>query len=819
MLIVNCSTKGEFALRVSLNWIKDYVDITTSPEELAEALTRAGIAVDAIEYLGNEISEIFVGLVKEAVQHPNADKLSLCTVDINELYQDLQIVCGAPNVKKGQKVVVALPGASLPGDIKISKAKIRGTESYGMICSGQELGMDGDLIPEEQRDGILVLDESTTIGTDAKKLLGLDDVILVLDLTPNRADCLSMINVAREVAAVTGGKVKLPEITMSMDSSISNKVSVDIVAEDLCERYVARVVKDIKIEPSPLWMQKRLQASGVRPISNVVDITNYVMLEMGQPLHAFDYDLVAQQKIIVRRAEDGEIIKTLDQKERKLHNEMLVIADPEKAIALAGVMGGYDTEVTGSTKNLIIESAYFHPINTRKTSKELGLRSEASLRFEKGTIDKERVDIAANRACQLLGELAGGKVVMDYVDNYPIKHLSKTIVLRKSRANATIGVNLSAEEIKGLLEKIELGIEITSEDTMKISVPSYRSDITGEIDIIEEIARLYGFDNIPMTMPFGTIERSIKPKINVIEQIVRNSLKSSGSMEVITYSFINENAYNKLNVPEGHSLRNTIKVANPLSEDGAIMRTTLVSNLLDVYVRNKSRRIEDVNIFEIGRIFTPTGELLPKETNILSVLISGKAWKGWNWDTVPLDFYYLKGMSEQIAENFNLNFEFLPETEVVFLHPGRAARIKVQGNTIGTIGELHPLVKESYEIDNPVYLLELDLDKISNIYDAHIDYREIGKYPTVERDLAILLKEDLNVNEAEKIIERSGGELLKDFHLFDVYRGKQVPEGYKSLAFSLVYQSLEKTLTDLEVNEIHERIQKDLAERLGAQLR
>ena len=806
-------------MRVSLNWIKEYVDINTSPEELAEALTRAGIAVDTIEYLGNEISEVFVGLVKEAVQHPDADKLSLCTVDVNEQYQNLQIICGAPNVKKGQKVVVALPGATLPGGIEIRKAKIRGTESYGMICSGQELGMNEDLIPENQREGILVLDESTSIGADAKKLLGLDDIILVLDLTPNRADCLSMINVAREVAATTGGKIKFPEITMPVDSSINNTVSVQIAAEDLCERYVARVVKDIKIEPSPLWMQKRLQASGVRPINNVVDITNYVMLEMGQPLHAFDHDLVAQQKIIVRRAKDGEIIKTLDQKDRKLHNEMLVIADPEKAIALAGVMGGYDTEVTGSTTNLIIESAYFHPINTRKTSKELGLRSEASLRFEKGTIDKEGVDTAANRACQLLAEFAGGKVVVDYIDNYPIKHIPTTIILRKNRVNTTIGINLSTEEIQRLLEKIGLGIEIISEDTMNISVPSYRRDITGEIDIIEEIARLYGFDNIPMTMPFGTIERSVKPKINVIEQIIRNSLKSSGSMEVITYSFINENVYNKLNVSEDHILRDTIKVANPLSEDGAVMRTTLVSNLLDVYVRNKSRRIEDINIFEIGRIFTPTDDLLPKETNMLGVIISGKAWKGWNWGTIPLDFYYLKGMSEQIAESFNLSFEFLPETEVAFLHPGRAACIKVQGVSIGTIGELHPFVKENYEIDNLVYLLELDLDKISDLYDAHIDYREIGRYPTVERDLAILLKEDINVNEAEKIIKESGGELLKGFHLFDVYRGKQVPEGYKSLAFSLIYQSLEKTLTDIEVNEVHERIQKDLAEGLGAQLR
>ena len=805
-------------MRVSLNWVREYVNISITPEELAEALTRAGIAVDTIEYLGHEISEIFVGQIKEAEQHPNADKLTLCTVDVNEQYKDLQIVCGAPNVRKGQKVVIALPGANLPNGIKIRKAKIRGIESHGMICSGQELGIDESLIPEDQKNGILVLDEDVPKGADAKKLLGLDDVVLVLDLTPNRSDCLSIINVAKEVAAVTGDRVKLPEVTMPLDSSINNTVSVHIADEDLCERYVARVVKDIKIMPSPMWMQKRLQAAGVRPINNVVDITNYVMLEMGQPLHAFDHDLVAQQKIIVRRANNGEVIKTLDEKDRKLHNEMLVIADPEKAIAIAGVMGGYDTEVTDGTKNLIIESAHFHPINTRKTSRELNLRSEASLRFEKG-VDKERIDVAANRACQLLVELAGGKVVKDYVDNYPVKHSPTTIVLRRNRVNTTIGVNLSVHEIQELLEKIELGVEITNEDTMTISIPSYRGDITGEIDLIEEIARLYGFDNIPTTMPFGTIERAVKSKTNLIEQIVRSSLVSCGSMEIITYSFINENAYDRLNIPEGHVLRNCIKIANPLSEDGAVMRTTLVSNLIDVYVKNNNRRIEDVNIFEIGRVYAPTNNLLPLETNMLGVLISGKVWKGWNWSTIPLDFYYLKGIAEQVADSLNLSFEFLPEAEMAFLHPGRAAQIRAQEIPIGTIGELHPLVKENYNIENPVYLLEIDLNKIVDLYVSHIDYREIGKYPTVERDLAILLKEDINVKEAERIIKESGEELLKDFHVFDVYRGKQVPAGYKSLAFSLIYQSMDKTLTDLEVNEVHERIQKHLAKELGAQLR
>lgn len=805
-------------MRVSLNWLKEYVDFNISPEELAQGLTSAGNAVDTIEYLGQEISKIYVGQVKEVSQHPNADKLSLCVVDVNYINENLQIVCGAPNVKKGQKVVVALPGAKLPNNTNIAKAKIRGIESCGMICSGQELGIDEGLIPEEQKNGILVLDDNVPIGADAKHTLGLDDVVLVFDLTPNRSDCLSIINIAKEVAAVTGGKVKFPELIMPLDESSTNTVSVDIVNVDLCERYVARVVRDVKIMPSPLWMQKRLQAVGVRPINNVVDITNYVMLEMGQPLHAFDHDLVAQQKIIVRRAENGEHLKTLDEKDRKLHNEMIVIADPEKAIAIAGVMGGYDTEVTERTRNLIIESAHFHPISVRKTSRELNLRSEASLRFEKG-MDKMQIEIAANRACQLLVDLAGGKVVKEFVDNYPVKHIPTNIVLRKSRVNATIGVNLSLKEIQELLERIELQVHIDDEDTITVSIPSYRRDITIEIDLIEEVSRLYGLDNIPTTMPFGTIEGTVSSKIQSMEQIVRNTLVSCGSMEVITYSFINENVYDKLNIPNDHVLRNNIKVANPLSEDGAVMRTTLTSNLLEVYVKNKSRRIENVNIFELGRVYYPTSSLLPTETNKLGILISGKTWKGWGWGNLDMNFYFLKGMAEQLGENLKIEFQFEPLVEITYLHPGRTAIVKVQEIIVGTIGELNPLVKENYEIENLVYLLELDLDKLADFYVPDINYKDIGRYPTVERDLAILIKEDINVKAVELVIKRFGGSLLKHLFLFDVYRGKQVPDGYKSLAFSLIYQSMEKTLTDAEVNEVHEKIQKNLSSDLGAQLR
>ncbi len=804
-------------MRVSCNWIRDYVDFDISYEELAKKLTMAGLEVDTIEYLGQDVSNIFVGEVKDVEKHPNADKLSLCTVDVNDENKDLKIICGAPNVAKGQKVVVALPGATLPNNIKIRKAKIRGIESNGMICSGQELGMDEDLIPEEQRNGILVLDEDIPIGTDAKKVLGLDDVIFVLELTPNRSDCYSLINVAKEVAAITGNKMKLPQINMEEEDSNCD-VEVEILDPDLCERYIARVVKNVTIASSPMWMQKRLQACGVRPINNVVDVTNYVMLEMGQPLHAFDYDYIEDSKIIVRRAQVGEQITTLDGKERKLQNEMLVIADPKKPVAIAGVMGGANSEVTDNSKDIIIEAAYFNPISIRRTSKKLNLRSEASMRFEKG-IDKERVLIAANRAVQLLAQLAGGTIIKDYVDNYPVKYTPIAINLRVSRVNSIIGIKLSSEEIKELLEKIELKVETMDEETMTVSIPSHRGDITSEIDLIEEVARLYGYDNIPTTMPAGTIKGVNKTKKQAVESIIRDTLVSCGSMEVITYSFINPKSFDKINIPDDSQLKSYVKISNPLSEDGSVMRTTLLPNLLEVYVKNKSRRIENVNIFELGRVFYPTNDLLPKEQTNLAVLVAGESWKGWGWNSVPMDFYFVKGIIEQVFENLGIKPQFKQEKECTFLHPGRTAKILIGEKSIGVLGEIAPYVKENYDIDGNVYFLEVNLEDIINEYDQLITYQELPKYPSVERDLAIVIKEDITAEQVEEIIKNTGGELLKEVHLFDIYRGKQVQEGHKSLAFSLTYQSYEKTLTDVEVNEIHAKIQNELSEKLGAQLR
>ncbi|MEW6624805.1 MAG: phenylalanine--tRNA ligase subunit beta [Bacillota bacterium] len=806
-------------MRVSLNWLKEYVTFDMDPQILAEKLTMSGIAVEAIEYPGKEIKGIYVGEVIEVIPHPNADKLSLCKVNVNEANQNLPIICGAPNVKKGQRVVVALPGATLPGDVKIKKAKIRGIESFGMICSGQELGMEEDLIPEEQRHGIIVLNDDAPLGADAKQLLGLEDVIFVLELTPNRSDCLSIVNVAKEIAALAGVKSRFPQF--SLDEYLidgDHQISVEINDTDLCERYVARVVSGIEIKDSPLWMQKRLQAAGMRPINNVVDVTNYVMLEMGQPLHAFDYDLLEGKKIIVRRAQENEEIITLDKKERQLNSEQLVIADTKRAIAIAGVMGGYNTEVENNTTTVIIESAYFNPTSVRKTSLELNLRSEASLRFEKG-IDKNRVNLAADRAAYLLALLAGGKIEKGYVDNYPVKYNPIAIELRCRIVNSTIGLNLTADEIKKLLESIELTVEHKAGEVMTVFIPSHRLDLTKEIDLIEEIARLHGYNKIPNTLPRGSNNNVSRTKEQLVEKNVRAIMVASGFSEVITYSFLNVNHFDKLSIPKENTLREVVRIANPLSEDGAVMRTTMIPGLMDVMIKNINRKITSISIYELGKTYHPGEGVLPKEINRLALLVTGSQRKGWAWQNVDMDFYFAKGLLEELALRMGISFRFCPTTDNSTFHPGRQTQILLNNAVIGVLGELSPQILENYGVQQAACIAELDLDKVAGGYSPIISYQEIPRYPSIQRDLAILVKEEVNASQIEKIIDDKGKPLLNYYYLFDLYKGKQVPEGYKSLAFSLIYQSKDRTLTDEEVNDVHRIIQEGLITEIGARLR
>lgn len=807
-------------MRVSFKWLKEYVDIPVAPTELADRLTMAGVAVEGLEEPGKEISNVVTGRILKIEPHPNADKLVICSVTTGQ-GEPRQIVTGAPNVREGQVVPVALEGARLAGGLVIKRAKLRGVESRGMLCSGQELGLDPKTMPADQAHGIMILPSDTPLGLDIRPVIGLDDVILELDLTPNRGDCLSMIGVAREVAALLGQPLRFPrvEVRELFEPSIEGRARVDIVEPGLCRRYVARLFTNVKIGPSPLWMQERLRAAGIRPINNIVDITNYVMLELGQPLHAFDYDTLKDGHVIVRRARPGEVMVSLDGVERLLEPDMLVIADPGGPVAVAGVMGGLATEVTENTTTVLLESAYFHPTSIRRTSRALGLRSEASTRFEKG-INLEGCLAAANRAASLLVEIGAGEVATGVIDNYPSSVTRKPIILRPERVGYVLGVDIPGEETKNLLTRLGFAVQEAGRELL-VNVPSYRVDINLEIDLIEEVARLHGYDRIPATLPFGATTRGARTREQVLLKRLQGILVECGLTEVVTYSFINPAVFDRFRVPADSPFRETLKLQNPLSEDQSVMRTMLLPGLLEVLQRNFNRRVTDGAIFEIGRVFHPrVGEALPEERPVLAAAVMGKTPAGWNRESVTLDFYYLKGVLEVLAEKLGLPVPtFEREKQNPSFHPGRAALVKLKEDTLGILGELHPDVLEKYELDVRVTAFELDLNILLSLAGKPAKYRSLPRFPGVERDIAVVVRRDIPAGDVFRVIRKAGGPLLRSVQLFDVYEGKQVKEGHRSLAFALKFQADDRTLTDAEVLAHTAAISAALAKQLGAELR
>ncbi|MBO8129462.1 MAG: phenylalanine--tRNA ligase subunit beta [Peptococcaceae bacterium] len=798
-------------MRVSFNWLKEFVDIPVGPEELAEKLTQVGLAVEGLEQPGKEVQGVVTARINEVKPHPNADRLVICIVTDGE--QEYIIVTGAPNVEEGQIVPLAKVGARLAGGIVLKKAKLRGVESVGMLCAADELGIG------EDHEGILILPPDTPIGQDVNPLLGLDDTILELDLTPNRGDCLSIIGVAREVAAIFGSRLKsrcpaFPEIK----DTIEGKVRVDIEDPNLCRRYVARMVQDIKIGPSPIWMQTRLSSMGVRPINNIVDVTNYVMLELGQPLHAFDYSTIAGGHIIVRRAVNGERIVTLDGKERQLDSEMLVIADEQKAVGIAGVMGGFNSEVTDNTTAILLESAFFDPASIRRTSRLLGLRSEASLRFEKG-IDLEGCARAADRAAELIHQIGGGKVVSAAIDEYPRVYTPKTITVRPARVNDILGVTISVDEMKGILTRLNFNPR-EDKGHLLVTVPSYRTDIDLEIDLIEEIARLHGYNNVPDTLPFGAGTMGVRTDVQNKEKMVRELLASCGLNEVITYSFIDPKMFDKLRLDEQDALRNAVRLQNPLSEEQSVMRTLLLPGLLDVLARNYYRRNTDVAVFEIGRIFIPSSDFLPEEHLSLGCAVMGQTDGGWKHASRQRDFYYLKGIVEVLMMRLGISqVSFVKDENRTSYHPGRTARVMIAGEEAGVIGEVHPDVLEAFDLPTRVVACEIDLEKILNYGPVKTRFQELPRYPSVDRDLSLLVKKEISCDEVTKVIWQSGKKLLRHVNLFDVYEGEQIPQDWRSLTFSLKFQARDRTLTDEEVTKTMERIVHNATQQLGAQVR
>lgn len=804
-------------MKVSFSWLKQYVDIDVSPDELAERLTMVGLAVEHVEKLGHDITNVVVGKILEIKDHPQADKLVVCSIDIGR--EVVQIVTGASNVRSGQRVPVAIIGAKLPGGMEIKKADFRGVASYGMLCSAQELNIDEALVSEESRKGILILNQDAPLGEDLIQVMGLDDTILEFELTPNRSDCLSVINIAREVGSILGKEVTLPTMQLAeTEEQVKNMASVEVIDQDLCNRYVAKIVKNINIAPSPLWMQHYLRCSGIRPINNVVDISNYVMLETGQPLHTFDFDRLADSKIIVRRALEGEEMVTLDGQKRIFSSETLLICDGEKPVAVAGVMGGLDTEVSPDTRNILIEAARFHPVSVRRASRLLGLRSESSLRFEKG-LDVANVAHAANRAAQLLANLAGGIVVGESIDTFTGEFNKNRIQLRTSKVNEILGTDLSTEKVSLIMKSLCFGVEVKDEE-MEVTIPSYRQDIIREIDLIEEVARINGYDNIPISLPFGITTEGRKTKAQNLEDITKNLLTGAGLTEVITFSFISPKDLDKINLSENSSYRNVVTVKNPLSDEQSIMRTTLAPGLLEVASRNNSRRNTNLAIFECGRVFISQGNKLPYETIMLGALGTGKFSRGWNSRPQDVDFYFLKGVLNEIFQRFGINdWKLEADSLPHFLHPGRSGRVIIGNQVIGYLGEIHPLVQEKYDLENRTYLFEVNLNSIIEAASVNIKYAPVAKYPAVERDMALLAKDSVPAGAINDVICASGGDILSDVNLFDVYKGTQIPEGYKSLAYSLLFQAKDRTLVDEEVSQAFERITKSLFERLEVELR
>ncbi|MDX9871441.1 MAG: phenylalanine--tRNA ligase subunit beta [Clostridia bacterium] len=812
-------------MRVSWNWLKELVEIEQSPQEIAGMMTMAGVEVDSVEPLSEGISGVVTAEITSVEKHPQADRLVVCALLLGG-GKTATVVSGAPNLAKGQKVPVALPGATLAHGMKIEKSNFRGIESEGMLCSADELGLDTDKLSNEDRDGIYILPEETKAGQDAVSLLGLDDVILELGLTPNRSDCLGMINVAREVASLTGGKLKLPAIEVSgSKGECADLTSVEIKEPALCKRYVARLLKDVKVGKSPLWLRQRLLAAGVRPINNIVDVTNLVMLELGQPLHAFDYDKLEGKRIVVRKPAAGEKLVTLDGQERTLQPEMLVIADAVKPVGLAGVMGGLETEVTETTQTILLEAAFFNGPNVRRTSQALGLRSEASLRFEK-EIDLEQVPFAADRAVQLMAQLGAGRPVSGQVDCFPNPEERKTIVLRLERVRKILGVEVSSDVVERILSLLQIKVSKKENNTWTVIAPSYRRDIQLEEDLIEEVARLHGYDKIPTTLPVGPTTQGARTPAQTVRVKTAEILSIQGLYQVLTFSFINPRHLERLQLSEGDALRDVIPVANPLSEEQGIMRTTLLPGLLDVIGRNLNQRNKDLAVYELGKVYFNAGfpkkASLPQERYILAAAASGSSEKSWGYPAQEYDFYYLKGILENLLSRLGLGPEkvaFRAAHDIAFLHPGRSARIFIGEREAGWLGEIHPLVLANYELDQNTAAFSLDMELLSAEAEERVVYRTIPRYPAVTRDLAVLVPERVEAETVAVLIKEKGQGKLQQVRLFDLYQGRQIEKGFKSLAFALTWQAEDRTLTDEEVNSLHQDILESLAEKAGAQLR
>lgn len=794
-------------MKVPMSWFNDYTDISgVTPKEYNDALTMTGSKVETIESLGADIKNVVTGRILEITDHPDSDHMVICKVDVGD--EVLQIVTGAPNVKAGQIVPVAKNDSYLPGGVHIKTGKLRGVESCGMLCSHEELGLsesDLSLTPEY---GILILPEDTKVGVDIKDIFGLNENVVEFEITSNRPDCFSVIGLARETAATFKKpfSVKKPEFNENSEN-IADTLSVTVENPEKCLRYCARMVKNVKIGPSPAWLARRLKASGIRPINNIVDITNYILLEYGQPMHAFDLRHISGGKIVVRNAGDGEIIKTLDEQDRELNHNDLVIADAEKAVAIAGVMGGFNSEIEDDTTTVVFESATFDAVSVRLTAQKAGLRTEASSRYEKG-LDPNNTVPAVERACELVEMLGCGENVGGMIDVKGNIKPRTVLDFRPDKINAFLGINISKEEMAGYLRAIEFDVDL---DTMKITAPSFRPDIEAEADIAEEIARFYGYDKIPATPISGEATKGYFSPLQKFRKNLANALIAQGMNEIFTFTFTSPAEFDKLELAMDSPLRNAVKISNPLGEDTSIMRTTTLSSMLETMSYNYNRKNDAVSLYEISKVFIPTkdGEL-PDEPEMLTV---GMYRKG-------MDFFDIKGILEAVFDSLNINgIEFKQLTDNPTFHPGRTAAVITGGRQIGVVGEIHPSVSDNFDIGVPCYAAEINIADLFACVDGNIKFKPLPKFPAAERDIAVLVDRSVAVGDLRATMVKAAGALLDSIKLFDVYEGDRIPDGKKSVAFAITFRAPDRSLTNDEVNRVFNKIVKDLQYKNDAHLR
>lgn len=804
-------------MNTSLSWIKAYVpDLDVTAQEYTDAMTLSGTKVEGFERLDADLEKIVIGQILSIERHPDADKLIICQVNVGT--ETVQIVTGAPNVKEGDKVPVVLDGGRVagghdgkmtPGGIKIKKGKLRGIESCGMMCSIEELGSTRDMYPEAPEYGIYIFPEDAVVGESAVKALGLDDVVFEYEITSNRVDCYSVLGIAREAAATFRKKFVPPVVTETGNNEDAHDyVKVTVKDKDLCPRYIARVVKNIKIAPSPKWMQRRLASNGIRPINNIVDITNYVMEEYGQPMHAYDYDTIAGHEIVVRRAGKGEKFVTLDGQERTMDDSVLMICDGEKAVGIAGIMGGENSMITDNVKTMMFEAACFDGTNIRLSSKKVGLRTDASGKFEKG-LDPNNAEAAINRACQLIEELGAGEVVGGMVDVYTTKKEPVRVKFEPEKINALLGTKISREQMLEYFKPLELAYDAATDE---IVAPTFRHDIFRTADLAEEVARFFGYDNIPTTLPKGEATTGKLPFYLRIEELARDIAEYCGFSQGMTYSFESPKVFDKLLLPADSPSRNAVKISNPLGEDFSIMRTVSLNGMLTSLAFNYNHRNKNVRLYELGNIYLPKAlplTELPEERMQFTLGMYGEG-----------DFFVMKGVVEEFFEKAGLHgvVSYDPKAGKPFLHPGRQANIIYNGEILGYLGEVHPEVADTYGIGEKAYVAVLDMPKIVENASFDRKFEGIARFPAVTRDISMVVKKDILAGQIEAMIRQRGGKHLESLKLFDIYEGEQIKKGFKSMAYSLVFRAKDKTMTEDEITASMKKIYNGL-ESMGIELR